>query len=308
MLSMRRTSSLGSMVMEPPGVVVPAMTETPPVRVAAKAFATAAEEPENSMVTSAPRPWVRAWESVMRLAGWQKCPAPKRVAGLARWGSRSQAMTSAAPRVRAMAAAVRPRTPQPRMATVVPSMGPARRKAAATVATAQFAGAAMASERDSGNFTMPVPGVRMQHSAKPPLNSRPGAMELWPYLKRCSHFCGSPRRQKKQWPQEAARVQVMRSPSLRGSPRRSMRGAPGPKEVMRPTISWPRMQGVGSWRRPCQVWRSLPQMVLHETSTRISPLAGAGMGNSRRSKGWPWPEKMAASARPPVRSVFMRIF
>jgi hypothetical protein len=32
------------------------------------------------------------------------------------------------------------------------------------------------------------------------------------------------------------------------------------------------------------------------------------MGNSRRSKGWPWPEKMAASARPPVRSVFMRIF
>jgi len=72
--------------------------------------------------------------------------------------------------------------------------------------------------------------------------------------------------------------QETRSPTRNGSPNPS-RSSPGPKAAIRPRISWPRMIGVGSWRRPEIVCRSEPQMVL----MRIRHSAAPGSMRSGRS-------------------------
>src|SRR5437764_5028450 len=89
-----------------------------------------------------------------------------------------------------------------------------------------------------------------------------------------------PRRQKRQvWSTEPSQGTPMRSPLAN-------RRAASPVASTRPTIMWPITSGsLGSFSSPFTMWRSVRHTAQAETSMRISPRPGAGMGSSTRRRG-----------------------
>lgn len=166
--------------------------------------------------------------------------------------------------------------PQPITTTESPADSSARRAAQTTVAVAQFAGAATAAGRDSGTVTSPVPPTRWQWVAKQPLSPQWPVMASCPYLRTAVHFCGTPRRHRRQEPQEVPMVHVTRPPGSTSRPS-TVRTEPATSSTI-PTASWPRTVGVGVGRSPERVCRSLPQMVASSMRTSTSPGASSGRG------------------------------
>ncbi len=92
------------------------------------------------------------------------------------------AKTSLAPRWLAMAQALRPSMPAPRMTMVWSLMGAALRRVAATVAVAQLAMLATGSGMLAGILKISVPAGSRQYWAKPPEKWEVGVMAAWPNL------------------------------------------------------------------------------------------------------------------------------
>src|SRR5215813_5617536 len=87
----------------------------------------------------------------------------------------------------------------------------------------------------------------------------------------------------------------MRSPTCRGSPCRSA-SSRSPSSATTPTISWPRIPGIGLGRRPLHECTSDPHTVAIATRTSAPPARGRPSGSWRTEKGCPGPWNSAARA------------